>query len=144
MTLFKSILPLILSYMIENIQSLKDQQLHDRVTFFLVKIIPYYENTLEFILKHFENQPSLMDRFLTQKKEKEYDLDLIKSAYHILYFFPLEFSKKWNWAPFYKCSESKNSEICWYASRCLSILLKYDSSSKNSNQISKLYLFFFN
>eukprot|EP01080_Neovahlkampfia_damariscottae_P007220 gene7221-11536_t len=140
MTLFKSILPLILSFLIENSSLLNNQMVHDKVTFFLVKIIPYYENTIEFILKHFKNKKPLIDRFLNQKSEEK-DLELIKAAYYLLYFYPTEFSKKWNWSAFYKGIESKNLEIKWYSSRCLSILLKHDNNSNfvnDTNELSKL------
>ena len=140
MTLFKPILPLILSFLIENSSSLKNENLHDKITFFLIKIIPYYENTIEFILKHFQNKKPLMDRFLKQKSEEK-DLELIKSAYILLFFYPTEFSKKFNWSSFYKGLESKNKEIKWYSSRCLSILLKFDNTSNfvnDTNELSKL------
>lgn len=145
MRIFKSVLPFIASYLVENSQefSSNSEELHNKITFALTKTLGFYPNFINYLIQHLDKRPPLLEKIFRKEKSQDREkwLELIKTAYQLLTVSPLEFSKKWNWSPIYSLLQNTDKEISWYASRCLSILLKCEykiTDFDHSNELEKL------
>lgn len=128
----KAILPLVVSQLVHQCLASTDQDLHDKVTCALSKILPLFPQFLQFVIMHLKGRPSLLDRIISQKnKDSQYYLELIKTAHRLLNHSPEEFAKMWNWSPFFALLEHPEEQVKWYASKCVSLLLQHEGVEAN-------------
>ena len=118
-------------------EQLKDMKTDSYLTLnAITKILPLYPQFKTFIKQYFKNRPSLIESIVNNNQEDKIEqsklLTLLEITHRLLITSPSDFSKMWNWSPFFSLLKHKNKEISSLTSKCVSILLQLDDQFFNS------------